>query len=181
MLFISTIVLFAQVQIGASSQEVSLYFTTVGVLRVLFQSLLITPLLKLISEDKILGAGILILVATFSILIFTTNYWIAFLPMALLSIGTGVVRPVLMSKVSKSVKREDTGSVMGVNNSLSSIAMIITPILGGFFIEYLPSQLLPASSAVIFILIFVLWKWVFPSSTKEMEDPITNSNNFPIE
>ena len=168
MLFISTIVLFVQVQIGASSQEVSLYFTTVGVLRVLFQGLLITPLLKLIGEDKILGAGILILVATFSILIFTTNYWIAFLPMALLSIGTGVVRPVLISKVSKSVKREDTGSVMGVNNSLSSIAMIITPILGGFFIEYLPSQILPASSAVIFILIFVLWKWAFPSSSKDI-------------
>jgi len=170
MLFISTIVLFAQVQIGASPQEVSLYFTTVGILRVLFQSLLINPLIKLSGEDKLLGVGILILIATFSILIFTTNYWIAFIPMALLSFGTGVVRPVLISKVSKSVKREDTGSVMGVNNSLSSIAMIITPILGGFFIEYLPSQILPASSAVIFILIFVLWKWVFPSSSKDIED-----------
>ncbi|MHA1933433.1 MAG: MFS transporter, partial [Promethearchaeota archaeon] len=170
MLFISTIVLFAQVQIGASPQEVSLYFTTVGILRVLFQSLLINPLLKLTGEDKLLGAGILILIATFSFLIFTTSYWIAFIPMALLSFGTGVVRPVLMSKVSKSVKRKDTGSVMGVNNSLSSIAMIITPILGGFFIEYLPSQILPASSTVIFILIFVLWKWVFPSSSKDKKD-----------
>jgi len=169
MLFISTIVLFAQVQIGASPQEVSLYFTTVGILRVLFQSLLINPLLKLTGEDKLLGAGILILIATFSILIFTTSYWIAFIPMALLSFGTGVVRPVLISKVSKSVKREDTGSVMGVNNSLSSIAMIITPILGGFFIEYLPSQVLPATSAAIFILIFVLWKWIIPSSSNDIE------------
>jgi predicted MFS family arabinose efflux permease len=173
MLFISTIVLFAQVQIGASPQEVSLYFTTVGILRVLFQSLLINPLLKLTGENKLLGAGILMLIATFSTLIFITNYWIAFIPMALLSFGTGVVRPVLISKVSKSVKREDTGSVMGVNNSLSSIAMIITPILGGFFIEFLPSQILPASSAVIFILIFVLWKWVFPSFSKDVEDHMT--------
>ncbi|GAJ12961.1 unnamed protein product, partial [marine sediment metagenome] len=72
--------------------------------------------------------------------------------------GTGVVRPILTSKLTKSVEKEETGSLLGVNNSLSSITQIITPILGGLILQYLPSQIIPAFSALFFFLIFLIWR-----------------------
>ncbi|MFW9784494.1 MAG: MFS transporter, partial [Candidatus Heimdallarchaeota archaeon] len=52
MIFISSFALLAQIQLSASSQEIGYYLTWVGILRVVFQSILITPLLKKISEDS---------------------------------------------------------------------------------------------------------------------------------
>lgn len=158
MIFISSFALLAQIQLSASSQEIGYYLTWVGILRVVFQSFLITPLLKKISEDSALKVGILCLVITMLSLIFITNYWIVFLPLVFLSFGTGVVRPILTSKLTKSVQKEETGSLLGVNNSFSSISMIITPILGGLILQFLPSQMLPSISALSFLLIFLIWR-----------------------
>jgi MFS family permease len=58
-------------------------------------------------------------------------------------------------------KREEVGSLLGVNNALHSIGQIITPILGGLILQYLPHQILPLLSAIIFSVIFILWRWAF--------------------
>ena len=51
-LFITTFALFAANQINVSPQEVSFYMAWIGVLRVLFQSVLINPLVKKVSDLK---------------------------------------------------------------------------------------------------------------------------------
>ncbi|MCW4015838.1 MAG: hypothetical protein NWF06_05660, partial [Candidatus Bathyarchaeota archaeon] len=72
--------------------------------------------------------------------------------------GTGVGRPILISSLTNSVTQEETATILGVNNSLTSIAQIITPIAGGFMLEYLPPQLLPLTSAVVFASIFFFFR-----------------------
>ncbi|MFX0030485.1 MAG: MFS transporter, partial [Candidatus Hermodarchaeota archaeon] len=166
MIFISSFALLAQIQLNVASRELGFYLAWVGILRVLFQSILINPILKKINENNTLKIGVLALVITMISLVLITNYLIVFLPLIFLAFGTGVVRPILTSKLSKSVGKEETGSLMGVNNSFSSIAQIITPILGGLILQYLPSQTLPAISASCFFLIFVLWRL---GITKTME------------
>ncbi|MBD3213914.1 MAG: hypothetical protein GF311_14990 [Candidatus Lokiarchaeota archaeon] len=47
--------------------------------------------------------------------------------------GTGVTRPILTSKLTNAFRRKDVGSILGVNNSFTSICQIISPILGGLF------------------------------------------------
>ncbi|MFX1325938.1 MAG: MFS transporter [Promethearchaeota archaeon] len=167
MIFISVFALLGQIQLSATSQEMGYYLTWVGILRVIFQSILITPLLKKAGEDNALKIGVLCLVITMSTLIFITNYWIVFLPLIFLAFGTGLVRPILISKLTNFVEKDETGSILGVNNSLSSIAMIITPILGGLILYFLPSQMLPAISAFSFLLIFIIWR---PNSIKSRKD-----------
>ena len=73
-----------------------------------------------------------------------------FVPLIFLAYGTGVSRPVLTSELTNSVTQKETATILGINNSLNSVAQIVTPIVGGFMIEYLPSQTLPLLSAVIF-------------------------------
>ena len=158
-LFISTFALFGEKQIGVTVQEVSFYMAWIGILRVVFQSALINPLLKKLSENTTLKLGIFALIFTMTFLIFSTNYWIVYIPLSFLAFGSGVVRPILTSKLTKAVKKEETGSLLGVNNSLTSIGQIITPILGGLILQFLPTQTLPAISALFFVIILILWRW----------------------
>ncbi len=160
-LFITTFALFAEKQIHATVQELSFYMAWIGILRVIFQFFLISPLLKKLSENTTLRIGIFAMIFTMAFLIFSTNYWIVYIPISFLAFGTGVVRPILTSKLTKTVKREETGILLGVNNALISIGQIITPILGGLILLFLPPQMLPLLSAVIFALIFLLWRWAF--------------------
>ncbi|MFX0032903.1 MAG: MFS transporter [Candidatus Hodarchaeota archaeon] len=159
-LFISTFALFAEKQINATPQQVSFYMAWIGVLRVIFQSILINPLLKKVRENKILAIGIFTMIFAMIFLIFSNSYWIVYLPFFLLAFGTGVARPILTSKLTNTVGKEETGSLLGVNNALTSIGQIVTPILGGIMLQFLPTQILPLISAIIFILIIILWKWM---------------------
>ncbi|TES95259.1 MAG: MFS transporter, partial [Promethearchaeota archaeon] len=160
-LFISTFALFAKKQFHIGVLEVSFYMAWIGVLRVIFQSVLINPLLKKLGENTTLRLGIFAMIFTMAFLIFSTSYWIVYLPLSFLAFGTGVTRPILTSKLTKAVKREETGSILGVNNALTSISQIITPILGGFILLFPLTQTLPFISAVIFALIFLIWRWAF--------------------
>jgi len=173
MLFISTFPLFAEKQIHATVQEVSFYMAWIGVLRVIFQTVVINPLLKKLSENTTLRFGVFAMIFTMTFLIFSNSYWIVYLPLFFLAFGTGVVRPILTSKLTKVVKKEETGSLLGVNNALTSIGQIITPILGGLILQCLPSQTIPIFSAVTFALIFLFWRWAFVNSFQsETKQPI---------
>jgi len=61
--------------------------------------------------------------------------------------------------LTKVVKKEETDSLLGVNNSLTNIGQIITPIIGGVILQFFPSQILPTISALIFVFIFITWRW----------------------
>ena len=166
-LFISSSALFAGIQIHVTAQEVAFYMAWIGVLRVIFQSILITPLLKKFSENKTLAMGIISMIFAMVFLILSSTYWVVYVPFFFLAFGTGVARPILTSKLTNTVKREETGSILGVNNALTSVGQIISPILGGIILQFLPSQILPYTSAVIFGIILLLWDWVFVKSDKE--------------
>jgi len=173
-LFITTFGLFSEKQLNVGVQEVSFFMAWIGVLRVIFQSVLINPILKKVSENKTLGIGIFAMVFTMGFLIFSNTYWIVYIPISFLAFGTGVTRPILTSKLTKAVKREETGSLLGVNNALTSLAQIISPILGGIILQFLPSQTLPILSGIILALMFLLWRWA-------LIKPFQSENNEPSE
>jgi len=174
-IFITTFALLAEKQFNVTVLEVSFYMAWLGVLRVIFQSALINPLLKKLGENTTLRIGIFAMIFTMTFLIFSTSYWIVYIPVSFLAFGSGVVRPILTSKLTKAVKKEETGSLLGVSNALGSIGQIITPILGGLILQFLPTQMLPFFSAVIFALIFLIWRWAFVNSVQEEKKQVIES------
>ena len=98
----------------------------------------------------------------------------AFIPLTLLAFATSVARPILTSMLTKSVSEKEVGSVLGVNNSLTSVVQIITPIAGGAIIQYLPSSVLPLASTLIFCLIFIFWKNVSKDDTLDVSLDLNN-------
>jgi len=176
MLFISTFALFAEIQINVTALEVGFFMAWIGVLRVFFQTILISPLQKTFGENKVLKIGIISMITAFTILIFTTTFLFTFIPLVFVAFGTGICRPVLTSKLANSVEQEETGSLLGVNNALMSIAQIIAPIMGGIILYFLNSQILPLISASCFVIIFIIWS--FNVSEKDsLQENINDSNS----
>jgi DHA1 family tetracycline resistance protein-like MFS transporter len=154
-LFISNISLFGAAQFHATAEQVSFYMVWIGVIRVGIQTVLIARILRFFGETRALVTGIFSMIISMVTLVFSVAYLFVFVPLIFLAYGTGVSRPLLTSKLTNSVTQKETGTILGVNNSLTSVAQIISPILGGFIIEYLPSQTLPILSAIIFTLLII--------------------------
>jgi DHA1 family tetracycline resistance protein-like MFS transporter len=150
-LFISNLGLFAETQFHVTADQVSFYMAWIGTLRVILQTVLIAGLLRTLGEDRLLVTGIISMVVSMLTLAFSAEYLFVFIPLIFLAYGGGVSRPILTSKLTNNVKQRETATILGVNNSLNSLAQIITPILGGFIIQYFPSQTLPLLSAIIFV------------------------------
>ena len=154
-LFISNLSLFAEAQFHATADKVSFYMVWIGVIRVGIQTLLIASVLRFLGERRVLVTGVFSMIVSMVAIAFSAEYLFVFVPLVFLAYGTGVSRPILTSELTNSVTQKETGAILGVNNSLNSVAQIITPILGGFVIEYLPSQTLPLLSAIIFTLLIL--------------------------
>ncbi len=149
-LFISNFGLFAETQLHVTADQVGFYMAWIGVLRVVIQIVLIVRILRAFGEQNILRTGAIAMIVSMVTLAFSADYLIVFIPLIFLAYATGVIRPILTSKLSNSVTKNETATVLGVNNSLTSVAQILTPLVGGFIIQYLPSQTLPLLSAVFF-------------------------------
>lgn len=149
-LFISNFSLLAETQLHVTADQVGFYMAWIGILRVVIQTFLIARILRALCESRILRTGIVAMIISMVGLALSADYLFVFVPLIFLAYGTGVSRPILTSKLTNSVTKKETATVLGVNNSLTSLAQILTPIAGGFIIQYLPSQTLPILSALFF-------------------------------
>lgn len=149
-LFISNFSLLAETQLHVTADQVGFYMAWIGILRVIIQTFLIARILRALGESSILRTGIVAMIISMVGLALSADYLFVFVPLIFLAYGTGVSRPILTSKLTNSVTKKETATVLGVNNSLTSVAQILTPIAGGFIIQYLPSQTLPILSALFF-------------------------------
>ena len=154
-LLISNMGLLGIAQFHITAEQVSFYMVWIGVIRVSTQTFLISRILRFFGENHALITGIFSMIIAMVTLVFITEYVFVFIPLVFLAYGTGVSRPILTSILTNSVTQKETGAILGVNNSLTSVSQIIAPIIGGFIIEYLPSQTLPLLSAIIFILLIL--------------------------
>jgi MFS transporter, DHA1 family, tetracycline resistance protein len=157
-LFTSNLPLLAQKQFNVTADQVSFYMAWIGILRVLIQTAFISRILHAFGEHRTLLTGIVSMTVAMVTLAFSSEYLFVFVPLVFLAYGSGVSRPIFISSLTNSVTQKETATILGVNNSLTSIAQIITPIAGGFIIEYLPPQLLPLTSALFLVLILFLTK-----------------------
>ncbi|MCW3997833.1 MAG: MFS transporter [Candidatus Bathyarchaeota archaeon] len=150
---ISNFTLFALTQFHVDAGQVGIYLSWIGLLRVIIQVFLIVRILRTLGEDSMLRTGIVAMIISMISIALSSDYLFVFVPLVFLAYGTGVIRPLLLSKLTNSATIKETGTLLGVNNSLTSVTHIITPIAGGFILEYFPSQTLPIVSVLFFFVL----------------------------
>ena len=139
-LFISGFALFAERRFTYEGRpfgprEIGYVFGYVGFLGIILQGGLIGRLVKRFGESALVAAGFIALVIGYFGLGIASSFALLMLTGTLAAFGNGVIRPALTSLITQQAGRQEQGVVLGITQSLMSMASIITPIVGGLLIE----------------------------------------------
>jgi DHA1 family tetracycline resistance protein-like MFS transporter len=117
-------------------KEVGYVYAYLGMLGVNLQGGLIGRLVKAFGEMTLVRAGFFLGMVGLAALGFTYSVPLLLLVAAISSSGTGVIRPALTSLITQKAARSEQGVVLGLTQSLNSIAAIVAPAIGGLLIDH---------------------------------------------
>lgn len=131
----ATFALLSKVRYGYTEAQTGYIFAYMGVLMAIVQGGLIRPLVSKLGERTLITAGTLVSAIGLCLLPYCTNFWMLAVNLVVLSFGQGVSTPSITSLLSQSVAADEQGSILGVNQSLSSLARVLGPIWGGLMFD----------------------------------------------
>jgi len=121
---------------GFDASDTSFVMTAIGILIVINQAILLKKFwLKIMSEYKIQYMMLVFLVIGF-IGLSLGNLYLSFIALIFTTLGQGVLRPVMVSQIVKHYPDSGSGEILGVSNSLASLAVVVGPLVGGAFFMY---------------------------------------------
>jgi len=117
-------------------KEVGYVYAYLGLLGVILQGGLMGRLVKTFGEIALVRAGFLFAMLGLGALGFTHGIPLLLIASAVASSGTGIVRPALTSLITQKAARSEQGVVLGLTQSLNSIAAIVAPAIAGLLIDH---------------------------------------------
>jgi MFS transporter, DHA1 family, tetracycline resistance protein len=139
--FISGFALFAERRFEWNGRpfgprEIGYVFGFVGFLGIILQGLLIGRLVRRFGEVSLAAAGFASLVLGYVTLGLATAVSLLLIVAVVSGFGNGVLRPSLTSLITYQAAQHEQGVVLGITQSLSSIAAIAAPVIAGVLIEH---------------------------------------------
>jgi MFS transporter, DHA1 family, tetracycline resistance protein len=127
----STFALWAMRQFGWGPGQVGYVFAYVGVLSAILQGGLIGRLTNRFGEERLLLCG-LVLIAL-GLVVLAASRGIPLLGVAVtgLALGMGLAQPSLNSLISRRAGSDEQGEVLGVSQSIGSLARVLGPAAAG--------------------------------------------------
>ncbi|MFX1411619.1 MAG: MFS transporter [Promethearchaeota archaeon] len=116
--------------------QLSFVFIYIGALQLIMQGFLIGKLSEKIGEGLLIIFGLLSVLIAMLIMPTIPSLVLFFILVAMLSLGSGLVRTAIPSIVSKISSEEEQGGFLGVAQSVASFALIPGPLFAGFFYDY---------------------------------------------
>jgi len=135
--FESTFALFAERSHGFHASSIGYVFAFVGIVLVIVQGFLVGKVVKKIGEHHIVPASLAIVAIGLLMIPATRSVAALLVANGVMAVGMGFNNPSLMSLISRYSSAEDQGGVMGLTQSLNSLARIIGPLWGGFAFDRL--------------------------------------------
>jgi MFS transporter, DHA1 family, tetracycline resistance protein len=139
-MFISGFALFAERRFSWNGhaftpREIGWLYVFSGVVGIVIQGGLIGRMVKVLREPRVIRLGMLCLGIGYALLGYVEPVAPLLAAIALSTIGNGVLRPCLTSIATQVIGREEQGVVLGLTQTLASLASIIAGSLSGFLIE----------------------------------------------
>ncbi len=141
------------------ARQIGYAFAYFGLLGIIIQTVAIGPLVKKFGERRLATIGFLSS--------FIGYLWLGLISQPLLimltglftSFGAGVLRPTLTSEIAGSVEPRERGAVMGMTQSIQSIAQIVAPMVSTFLIAkgmliewaFVPAMFSLAGATLLFL------------------------------
>ena len=125
--FETTFAQFAKLRFSYSISTIAWLFVYAGVLGAIVQGGLVGRLAKRFGEGRLIAAGTLLSFLALGFLPYMQSRGPLLASLAVLAVGQGIAHPSLSALTSKLVSADEVGGVMGVYQSMSSLARIVGP------------------------------------------------------
>ena len=150
--FETTFALFAERRHGFTEETIGYFFAYIGLVLALVQGGLVGRVVRMAGERRLVPFAILTLALGLALIPLAGSIAGLCVATGILSLGMGFNSPSLVSLVSQASDPEDQGGILGVSQSLASLARIGGPAWGGLlFDRYGPSAPYVSSAAIMVV------------------------------
>jgi MFS family permease len=139
-MFISGFALFAERRFSWHGQaftprEIGWLYVYSGLLGIVIQGGLIGRLVKKLTEARVIRLGIVCLGLGYALLGYVEPVGPLLVAVAFSTFGSGVLRPCLTSIATQVIDRSEQGVVLGLTQTISSLASVVAGTVSGWLIE----------------------------------------------
>jgi MFS family permease len=132
--FLANFALYLHHVLGSPVSQVGWLLSMAGVAGGVALIFLVSPLTKRLGNSRVAQIGLLLSFAAYAALAFVRDLGIFAGVLILWAVGSSLVEPTLTALLSIRIKRSERGAIMGVGDSINSIAMILAPAAGSAII-----------------------------------------------
>lgn len=134
--FEATFALFSERRFGFGPTTIGYIFAFVGVVLSIVQGGLVGRVVKRFGERRLVPPAILTLAVGLALIPASYGLPMLLLATALLAVGMGFNNPAIQALISKLSHADEQGSVLGVSQSMGSLARILGPAWGGYVYDH---------------------------------------------
>ena len=125
--FFAGFALFSQKRLSYGPTQVGHVLLAIGVLGIIMQGRVLGLLVKRFGEARIASSGFICSALGSASLSLAMNTPAVIAASGTLSLGSGMVRPAVTSLITRRAGRHEQGLILGITQSLQSIAQIVSP------------------------------------------------------
>ncbi|HPK70735.1 MAG TPA: MFS transporter [Vicinamibacterales bacterium] len=135
--FETTFALYSEHVHGFTASTIGYVFALIGVVMVIVQGGLVGRAVKLVGEHHLVPVSLAVVAAGLFLIATSRSAAVVVAANAVMAAGMGFNNPALASLISRCSSAEDQGGVMGLVQSLNSLARIAGPLWGGYAFDRL--------------------------------------------
>ena len=151
-------VLYPDAAEGDVLRSIGLLLATVGLTQFITQSAFLPQLLKRVEEPVLVFTGNLIRIAASLMYAVITTPALAFVASVILPFGLGIMMPPLQSQATHTVEDQLRGGVLGVYQSVISLAIIFGTGIGGTLFSITPGTPYWVAAAAGVVAVYPAWR-----------------------
>lgn len=158
---------------GPGMKTVTYLFAYAGIVGVLAQGGM-GRFVKSLGEAKLIAMSMVLVAISLGWLAFIHHWTPLLIALALLSIGSGLVRPPVFGLISILAPSNEQGATIGVAQSAGSLARITGPVFASTLFELHPAWPYVFAGSLAFVTAVLVWALIVPAHapTAHMDEPV---------
>jgi DHA1 family tetracycline resistance protein-like MFS transporter len=154
--FEATFALFSERRFGFTAATIGYMFAFVGTVLALVQGVIVGRAARRFGENRVVPYAILTIALGLALVPLARSVPALAAACGTIAIGMGFNGPSLVSMISRLSDRDDQGGVLGVSQSLASLARVVGPAWGGLIFDRIGITIPFLSGTLVMLLAFTM-------------------------
>jgi len=141
---------------GFSNKEITYLYVIMGLIGAVIQGGLMKYLTEKVRDKNLVIFGMVVLSLGLGLIPFGFNFYGVLISISLLSVGSCILQPVIISMISKYSPEHNQGATLGLSQSLSALGRVLGPLWGGFAYDFIGFRSPFLTGAIISFLALII-------------------------